>query len=289
MENKLQRGRVAIVHGDYYRVLTKEGEILAKLAGKFSEQFITNLELPTVGDWVFFQTIDQQRGIIQQIEPRISKFSRKIAGHQSTEQLIASNVEIIVVLTKVDCCANVADYLIPLYELTTTIIVTGLNDDTGILKIASYLKNGKTGAFVGSSGVGKSTLVNRLVQNQQMAVSGIRLEDSKGRHTTTHRELLVLSTGGYIIDTPGMREFQLFEENELDATFQDIVDLAKNCRFNDCRHETENDCAVKAAIQAGVLTESRLLNYSKLQRELTFQERRTKQKERFKNKRKKTR
>lgn len=193
------------------------------------------------------------------------------------------------VLTKADCCANVADYLIPLYELTTTIIVTGLNDDTGILKIASYLKNGKTGAFVGSSGVGKSTLVNRLVQNQQMAVSGIRLEDSKGRHTTTHRELLVLSTGGYIIDTPGMREFQLFEENELDATFQDIVDLAKNCRFNDCRHETENDCAVKAAIQAGVLTESRLLNYSKLQRELAFQERRTKQKERFKNKRKKTR
>lgn len=94
MENKLQRGRVAIVHGDYYRVLTKEGEILAKLAGKFSEQFTTNPELPTVGDWVFFQTIDQQRGIIQQIEPRISKFSRKIAGHQSTEQLIASNVEI---------------------------------------------------------------------------------------------------------------------------------------------------------------------------------------------------
>ncbi len=122
-----------------------------------------------------------------------------------------------------------------------------------------------------------------------MAVADIRLEDSKRRHTTTYRELISLPTGGYIIDTPGIREFQLFEDNELDSTFQDILELSAACRFNDCRHESEEGCAVKAAIQSGELAESRLLNYVKLQRELAFQERRRKQKERLKNKRKNTR
>lgn len=318
METNIQRGRVIAVYGNYYRLLTEKEEVLAQLSGKLFAQTKDGIGLPAVGDWVEFQLLDYQKGMIQQIEPRKSKFSRKIAGSQSDEQLIASNidylfvvtslnddfnlrrleryfaakqtnVEIVVVLTKADCCSNLDYYLVPLYELTTNIIITGFGTDEGIKKIADYLKFGKTGVFVGSSGVGKSTLVNRLLQTEKMLVADIRLEDSKGRHTTTHRELISLPTGGYIIDTPGMREFQLFEESELDSTFQDIIELSAACRFNDCRHESENGCAVKAAIQSGELAESRLLNYVKLQRELAFQERRRKKKERLKNKRKNTR
>jgi ribosome biogenesis GTPase len=318
METNIQRGLVIAVYGNYYRLLTEKEEVLAQLSGKLFTQTKDGIGLPAVGDWVEFQLLDYQKGMIQQIEPRKSKFSRKIAGSQSDEQLIASNidylfvvtslnddfnlrrleryfaakqtnVEIVVVLTKADCCSTLDYYLVPLYELTTNIIITGFGTDEGIKKISDYLKFGKTGAFVGSSGVGKSTLVNRLLQTEKMLVADIRLEDSKGRHTTTHRELISLPTGGYIIDTPGMREFQLFEDSELDSTFQDIIELSAACRFNDCRHESENGCAVKAAIQSGELAEPRLLNYIKLQRELAFQERRRKQKERLKNKRKNTR
>ena len=316
-EQILERGRVAAVFGQQYRLLIEKEELLAQLTGSFLHQAESAADLPTVGDWVAVQRLAADQGVIHSVEERTAKFSRKIAGNRLDEQLIAANIDYlfvvsslnddfnvrrleryfaaaqtcgakpVAVLTKADLCAEPELFIVPLYELTTDIVVVGFAEDRGLEQLKTYLTAGKTGAFVGSSGVGKSTLINRLLAKEQLQVSAIRTDDSKGRHTTTHRELLPLSTGAFVIDTPGMREFQLFEEaTDLDGAFADIAALAEKCRFRNCRHGSEIGCAVKTAIQTGSLAEARWLNYLKLQRELQFQERRQQQKERRRNKRK---
>ncbi|NMP56862.1 ribosome small subunit-dependent GTPase A [Enterococcus mundtii] len=263
-----------------------------------------------------FQLLPDNKGIIHSIDERFSKFSRKTAGNRSDEQIIATNIDWlfivsslnndfnlrrierylvagkqsgakpVLILTKADLCPTIDLFLVPLYTLTTDIIVTSFDNEQGIQQIADLLADGKTGALVGSSGVGKSTLVNRLMKVETMHVSAIRQEDDRGCHTTTHRELLALPTGGFLIDTPGMREFQPFQEEQLDSQFEDIVQLSFKCRFRNCRHDREKDCAIKQAIDNGELSENRYRNYLKLQKELIFQEKRIREKEKLKNKRK---
>jgi len=302
----LIRGRVTISYGSSYQILSNDQEISAKLSGSLKHQSTSQSELPVVGDWVKFQLLPDNKGIIHSVDERFSKFSRKTAGNRSDEQIIATNIDWlfivsslnndfnlrrierylvagkqsgakpIVILTKADLCPTIDLFLVPLYTLKTDIIVTSFD----------LLADGKTGALVGSSGVGKSTLVNRLMKAETMHVSVIREEDDRGRHTTTHRELLTLPTGGFLIDTPGMREFQPFQEEQLDSQFEDIVQLSFKCRFRNCRHNREKDCAIKQAIDSGELSENRYRNYLKLQKELLFQEKRIREKEKLKNRRK---
>ncbi|MBO0462607.1 MULTISPECIES: ribosome small subunit-dependent GTPase A [unclassified Enterococcus] len=313
----LTRGRITVSYGSTYHILSNDEEISAKLSGSLRHQAASQSELPVVGDWVKFQLLPDNKGIIHFVEERFSKFSRKTSGNRSDEQIIATNIDWlfivsslnndfnlrrierylvagkqsgakpVIILTKADLCSTIDLYFVPLYALTTDIIVTSFGDDKGIQQIADLLADGQTGALVGSSGVGKSTLINRLVQNETMHVSAIRKEDDRGRHTTTHRELLALPTGGFLIDTPGMREFQPFQEEQLDSQFEDIVQLSFNCRFRNCRHDQEADCAIKQAIESGELSENRYMNYLKLQKELSFQEKRIREKEKLQNKRKK--
>jgi len=150
----------------------------------------------------------------------------------------------------------------------------------GLEQLTPYLGEGKTVALLGSSGVGKSTLANALYGEELLHVHAIREGDDKGRHTTTHRELIVLKEGGIIIDTPGMRELQLWDGEEgIHISFNDIEDLGRNCKFNDCSHETEPGCKVQAAIQAGTLDKNRLKSYYKLQKELEYLAKKEKEKE----------
>ena len=155
--------------------------------------------------------------------------------------------------------------------------------------LKGYLGKGRTVAFIGSSGVGKSTMVNRLTGAETMAVGAVRGDDDKGRHTTTHRELFLASNGGIVIDTPGMRELQLWaNEDSLEGAFADIEELAARCRFNDCAHDTEPGCAVVAALEGGTLTEDRFASYMKLRRELAYLERRQQESSREEHQRQKT-
>jgi ribosome biogenesis GTPase len=256
-----------------------------------------------VGDWVAHSNDPSaERAQIQAVLPRTSAMVRRAAGDQTVEQVIAANIDVlflvsslnadlnpqrleryltlawesgaspVVVLTKADLCDDV-DAAVALVEAVTFGVpthVTSAPVGEGFDEVRAHLEGNRTGAAVGSSGVGKSTLINHLLGDERLATRDIR-SDGRGRHTTTHRELVVLPEGGCIIDTPGMRELQLWDAAEgLERAFEDVEELAAECRFNDCQHETEPGCAVRAAIAAGTLERGRLDSYHKLQRELAF-------------------
>lgn len=299
-------GRVLLEHKNLYRVVTNEGEWLCSLSGKF--KFDHDREaFPAVGDWVVLEQMPgEEKGIIQEVLPRISQFSRKMAGMTTDIQLIAVNVDYVflvmslnhdfnvrrleryllaawdsgatpvVVLTKKDTCDDLAYYINEVESVAFGVdifAVSSVNGE-GIDELSLLLSAGKTGALLGSSGVGKSSLINALSGEEVMAVSDIREDDSKGRHTTTHRELSLLPSGGLLIDTPGMREFQLWESSEgVSASFKDIEELADECRFRDCKHQKEPGCAIREAISTGSLKEERYKSYVKLLRELAHIER----------------
>lgn len=176
----------------------------------------------------------------------------------------------VVVLTKSDLCKNLEEMLSELetVALSVDIIVTSSLAEDGYLSVNKYIENGKTVAFIGSSGVGKTTLINKLLGNNLYETQGIR-NDDKGRHTTTKRELIVIPSGGVVIDTPGMRELGI-EGADLSKTFSDIEELSKQCRFNDCTHTNEPGCAVKEAIENGILSEERLTSFFKLKKEAKY-------------------
>ena len=300
-------GRITLEHKKMYRVATTEGEWLSVCSGTMQYEATERKDYPAVGDWVAVEKMPgEERGIIHTILPRTSLFSRQVAGFTIAEQIIAVNIDIVflvmsmnndfsarrlerylvatydsgatpvVVLTKKDVCDNPSFYIEEAQRIALGAEIFGVSNVTGegIDELAALLKNNKTAALLGSSGVGKSSLMNAICGSEMMAVQDIRKDDDKGRHTTTHRELVKIPEGGILIDTPGMREFQLWDNNEsLDSGFQDINDLANKCKFNDCRHSNEPGCAIQDALSTGDLAEDRYSSYLKLQKELAFLER----------------
>ncbi|MCG3088700.1 ribosome small subunit-dependent GTPase A [Sporosarcina sp. MB25] len=313
MKQKSLPGRVTLEHKRMYRVITEEGEWLSVCSGTMEHMASERRDFPAVGDWVAVEKMPgEQRGIIHSLLPRTSLFSRKSAGMTITEQIIASNVNIVflvmslnqdfnerrleryliasydsgalpvILLTKKDLCAEAEVFIEKAQRIApgTDIIAVSNHTGEGLDEVQAILQNGKTAALLGSSGVGKSSLTNALLDDGKMEIQDIREDDAKGRHTTTHRELLLLPHGGILIDTPGMREFQLWDQGDsLDASFQDIDQLAHSCKFSDCQHKKEPGCAVQTAIAEGILPAERYDSYLKLQRELAFLEKKLKQSE----------
>ncbi|WP_394199837.1 ribosome small subunit-dependent GTPase A [Shewanella waksmanii] len=280
--------RVVAHHRQHYQLLSPQGE----------HKLMLHPQLPvmTVGDWVM---LDKQQRFVHLFE-RQSLFSRKAPGSKIEQQLIAANLDWVfivsslnqdfnlnrierylalvneagvtpvLVLTKQDLCDDVQSYIEQLRRLDSQLLIETVNglDVDSVAVLSSYAAKGKTVALIGSSGVGKSTLVNSLVLQPQQQTAGIREDDAKGRHTTTGRSLHFTQAGGLLIDTPGMRELQLADcEDGVQNTFADVMSLAQQCRFGDCTHQTEPGCAVQQAISCGELDSRRLVSYQKLLRE----------------------
>jgi ribosome biogenesis GTPase len=300
----LRPGRVAIQHRGAYVLLADEGEVWADLPGRL----VHAGDMPAVGDWVAYdRPPGSERATVAALLPRRSAFTRKQAGLAAVEQVIAAYVDVlllvssligdinarrieryltlawesgadpVVVLTKADVCEDVDSVLREVEPVVAgvPVLVTSVVSGVGIDALRGRVGPGVTAAAVGSSGVGKSTLVNHLCTEARLATAELRA-DGRGRHTTTHRELIVLPGGGCIIDTPGMRELALWEAGDgLERAFEDVELLAAGCRFTDCRHDGEPGCEVRAAIAAGTLDVERLESYRHLERELHHLEIRT--------------
>jgi ribosome biogenesis GTPase len=299
---QLYPGRVSRQSKDRYRVLTKQGEIVAEVSGKMRHEADSTARFPAVGDEVLLDREDNEVGnaVIHQILPRKSLFVRKAAGTSNELQVIAANIDTVficmslnrdfnlrrlerylaiawdsgatpvVVLTKSDLCEDIETRLdeVSAVAIGADVLVTNALEREGYEAIEPYLRSGETIAFIGSSGVGKSTLINRLNETDHLATGDLR-NDDRGRHTTTMRELIALPGGSFVIDTPGMRELGL-ESGDLSRTFSDIEELAENCKFRDCSHDAEPGCAVQEAILQGRLERSRLESYNKLQKEIGY-------------------
>ena len=299
----LRPARVTIEFNQIFRVYTEEGELDAITAGRLKHRAVSRAELPAVGDWVALRKRpEEDRGAIVAVLPRRSKFSRRMAGQVTDEQVVAANVDVtfitmaldadystrrlerylllahesgaapVIILTKPDLASKLATQVAEVAAIAgdRPVHVVSPKRNEGVAELGGYLPRGRTGALLGSSGVGKSTIINRLMGEDVQKTREVRDADSKGRHTTTHRELVVLPGGGLIIDTPGMRELQLWDANDaVREAFDDVEALAAGCHFTDCRHRDEPRCAVKAAVENGTLARERLDSYRTLQAELT--------------------
>jgi ribosome biogenesis GTPase / thiamine phosphate phosphatase len=296
----LEPARVAVEHRDAYVVYTARGERPAELSGRLRHAAAERGDLPAVGDWVAVTATDP--ALVQAVLPRRTKFSRLAANDhgQTIEQVVAANVDVVflvsafghdlnarrleryltagwdsgadpvVVLNKLDVADDPARDLADVEAVAFGVPVHGVSaaDGTGLEELSRYFDGDRTVALLGSSGVGKSSIVNRMLGRDRQDVGEIR-EDGRGRHTTTYRELLPLPAGGLVLDTPGLRELGLWEaEGGVDETFADVAELAAGCRFRDCAHEREPGCAVLVAVTDGRLAPERLESYSKLLREL---------------------
>ncbi len=297
-DDNLLPARVAAHHRGSYVVWSANGELRARAAGRLYYAHDVGAPLPAVGDWVAIARNGGGPATVAAILARRSAFVRKHAGRDSTEQVLAANVDValllagldddfslrrleryvatawesgaepIVVLTKTDLCDDVAAAVLSVESVAIGVAVYPVSNVTaeGLDALATRLEPGRTAVLLGSSGVGKSSLLNSLAGSELMATRALAA-DGTGRHTTTHRELVQLPGGALVIDTPGLRELQ-FWEGDLNAAFEDIEALAGECRFRDCAHLHEPGCAVHAAIDDGRLEVDRLRSWRKLQREL---------------------
>ncbi|MBW8782708.1 MAG: ribosome small subunit-dependent GTPase A [Verrucomicrobia bacterium] len=287
----------------FYAVHTAGGEVLGELIGKFHHATGGTADYPAVGDWLAVRRRpDEQRADIHALLPRRTRFSRQAAGEAQVEQIVAANIdtvflvsgldanynakriqrffvaardsgaEPVVILNKSDLCDDPEAVRAEIQHLVpgVPVAITSTYTRKGLKSLAeTYALPGRTLAFVGSSGAGKSTLINRLLKDAEAMPTGeVREKDAKGRHTTTRRELTQTPTGALVIDTPGMREFQLWDAKEaVEDAYPDIAEIALRCRFSNCHHETEPGCAIRAALESGVLPRSRLESYRKLKAE----------------------
>lgn len=304
-DSSLLPGRVSSQHRDLYRVLTADGELVCSIAGRLRNHAFLASDLPAVGDWVLLGRREQSRGAIHRLLPRRSKLSRRAAGIRNHEQIIAANVDTVFIVASLDhdfslrrmerylslVAGSGAQPVLVLSKcdaagdaeakrVSAEVIAQGApvhlvsaHDGTGLDELRTYLQRGCTVAFVGSSGVGKSTLINALFGADVQLTRAVRNSDSKGRHTTTYRRLVPIPGGAMLLDTPGMREIQLWaDDDSLDTSFADIAAAANECRFRDCTHHHEPGCAVRERADP-----DRLAGFHKQQKELAYLHRQTNQ------------
>lgn len=298
--------RVAIENKTNYFLYTQFGEAVGEVSGKLFFDSDEKSGLPKVGDWVAVSLFDENsKAVIHDVLPRKTKLSRRSTDRRTGEQIIAANVDVVFIVQSLDENFNInrleryftAVYqsgAIPVAVLNKSDIcvsaeshkqlvknahpeldvynVSALNGE-GINQLRKYFSLGKTVVFVGSSGVGKSSLINKITGAEIQKINSVRLTDSKGRHTTTKRELLILPDGGLLVDTPGMREFGLWDAGEgLSKTFSGFEELSLQCKFKDCTHTHETNCAVIKAVEDGIVSKQQYENYLKMRKELKYLE-----------------
>lgn len=289
--------RVVADFGTSLRVVTPL-RITAELSGKLSH-YTDREYVPKVGDWVAVRLLDNSTAVVEAVLPRQSEIARKVAGRQAVKQVIATNVDVafvllaldndfsierlkrflyqlsisrvrpVIVLNKADKVADITPYLTELQILKLPIITTTATTGSGVSKILSCIEPGQTAILLGSSGVGKSTLTNQLLGREVQATKAVRVTDDTGQHTTVHRELFVLPNGGLLIDTPGVRELQLWgTEEDLDDNFDDVATLISQCKYTTCRHNDEPGCAIQVALRNGQLPAAHYADYLKMKTEI---------------------
>lgn len=300
----LEPARIVFEDNVGYRAHAECGDVSARISGRLRHDSQSREDLPAVGDWVAIKVSDRDRdrlATIHAVLPRRSRFVRKVAGAKTEQQIVGANIdtvllvtalnsdftvrrierylllaqesgaEPVIVLSKADLCENVARIMDEVSHVVRDVPVHSVSvfEEDGVNSLRPYFRPGETVALLGSSGVGKSTLINFLLGFDRQKIADIRESDGRGKHTTRHRELILLPQGGLVLDTPGMRELQLWEGSEgLRETFEDIEAIALTCRFSNCGHESEPGCAIREAVAAGVLDRARLDSYVKLQKEV---------------------
>jgi ribosome biogenesis GTPase len=298
-------GRVAVEDKHFYRVWTAEAEVPAQVTGKaLHEARSAKSKLPKVGDWVAIKLVpNEQKAVIQAILPRRTQLSRKMTGRDVEVQILATNIDTaflvtaadasfnaarlermlvmvhesgarpVVVLNKIDLCDGLEAKLAEASRVSGDALVLAACALTGrgVRKLEELIEPGHTVVFIGTSGVGKSSLINRIYGEDIQATMEVRVNDAKGRHTTSWREMIFLPQGGVVIDTPGMREFHIWVAGEgLKETFPDIEALSVRCHFRDCTHTQEKKCLVLESLAAGTLPRERYESFLKLQKEISY-------------------
>jgi len=301
-------GRVVVEHRERYVVRSGKGEVVAELLGNLRFKARSRADLPSVGDWVAFSEFDEDKGLIHAVFPRTGVIERQMVGRESAKQIIATNIDMglivqsvgrdfnlnrleryltlcnaasvepVIIINKIDLSSSTEQLESLLHELNeripgVPIILSSNETGEGQKEIKSLIKKGRTYCLLGSSGVGKSTLLNALAGTRLMETGEISIGIDRGKHVTTHRELFVLPDGGIVIDNPGMREVGVVDSSEgVERTFDAIAELARECRFKDCQHNGEKGCAVQAALEEGDIDAAAIANYHKILREKSHYE-----------------
>ncbi len=301
----LALARVATSQRDRYRLYAEPGEFAAEPSGALWYRTSDAADMPVTGDWVAARLVAPEQAIVEAVLPRVSCFARRAAGTREIQQPIAANIDLVflvcgldgdfnlrrlerylalaaesgaaaaVVLNKLDLCDNPELQLAQATAVAgrVPVVAVSARRSDGFDRISEYLRPGRTVALLGSSGAGKTTIINRLLGEDRFQTAEVRESDSRGRHTTTRRELVPLPGGGALIDTPGMRELRLWAgQDTVESVFEEIAALAQECRYRDCSHEHEEGCAVAAALVAGGLDPGRWASYLKLRREARHHE-----------------